>query len=468
MKRQRRILVLPGKESWIKNVEQNPPRIEGFSILRLEYILHLILSHKQKKHPGSWSKLNMQTMLEQIPRANKYMDFLYEEGIIDRKNHSTGQKGTKPHSKLYRIHDEDRTEYRIFSDQYIIRRIEKSMKKIRRRCSRKYPFLNEAIRNTKIDRAAAIAAIEDEYFQNVLELDKYRETLQEYIDKRISRKKKRRYPKESDITYKDILIDFENRRTFLLAEVERIHQGDPYIKRNKTNFRLDHPFTRLPSYLFKYLTIDGRPLNELDLKNSQPFFAACLFKPTPAVKKITSEYIGDYYTIFPESRKLHEKEDVKLYTSLVCEGKFYEFIMNHCRDRGITFINKGEFKDEIFTVFFGKGIAYKYNEVAEVFREKFPNVYRLFYEIKKKDHARLPNLLTRIESYVMLDRVATRIHKKYPEMPILTKHDSVQPSKCALYYTEGKSTTYDIGVIMSNTIKSETGLRPKIVMRRFI
>ena len=83
MKRERKynqIIVVHLIEQF-RQYEQNPPPIPGFSRSRLEYIIHLIVSHKKKKHRGSWAVLYMPYMLNIIPRADKYLEFLKKEGI---------------------------------------------------------------------------------------------------------------------------------------------------------------------------------------------------------------------------------------------------------------------------------------------------------------------------------------------------------------------------------------------------
>jgi len=420
MKEKRRILVLPRLEQWMKQVEQNPPDIEGFRISRLQYLIHLFLQNKQDKHPGAWSVLNMEILLEQVPRAGKYMDFLEQEDIIERKNYSAGRNST-----LYRIREEGKTEFRILTDMEIVNRVEKSQQKMKLRNSKKYPSLNRTIKQVQIDHEAAFAFIEEEYLHT----------------------------------------GNDARRNFLLAEVEKIYTGDIYIKVNDTNFRLDTNFTHLPGELSEFLSIGGQPVVELDITNSQPFFAATLFDMRPEVEAVMTKYLGSSFTIYTKSLQLYNKEDVKLYTSLVCSGKFYDFMADQFTAQGIPFENRKDLKRQLFVVFFGKGISYKYNKAADGFRKTFPNVHRLFYAIKEKQHNQLPNLLTRIESRVMLDRVVPAINSKYPDLHLLTKHDSVEPFKQLV--PDGVRNSFEIGKMMFDTIEKVTGLRPSGKAKRY-
>jgi hypothetical protein len=357
-----------------------------------------------------------------VPQAGMYMAFLKQEVIVEWKNHSEGRN-----SRMYRLTVEGRTEFRSITDMQLIRRIEDTRKNLKRRNSKKHPSLNQTIRNVRIDYDASIAAIEAEHCQN---------------------------PNDA-------------RRNFLLAEVEKIYAGEIFISVNDTNNRLDSNFTRLPSYFSEFLSLDGQPVVELDITNSQPFFAAALFDPKPEVSAVMTRYLGDSYTMYIKSMQLSEHEDAKLYASLVCSGGFYEYMGSLFRDNGIYFQNPRDLKEKLFVVFFDKPYAYRYNDAAQVFRDAFPNVHQLFYKIKKEQHNHLAILLQRVESFVMLNRVVPRIEKEYPGLPMLTKHDSVQPFKQRMYYPSGAHTSFAIGKIMLDEIERVTGLRPSGKARRY-
>jgi hypothetical protein len=176
--------------SKMKEIEQNPPKIVGFSISRLQYLISLILTLKQDDHPGAWSVLNMQYMENVVRYAGKYMIFLRDQKVIEWKNHYTG-KDSPCHSRLYRLVDEGKTEYRAITDKKLIFRIEKNRQKIRLRNSKKYPALNEFIHRVGIDYQSALKTIEKTYRKNIIERDK----------------------------------KAESRRTFSLSEIDKIQAG---------------------------------------------------------------------------------------------------------------------------------------------------------------------------------------------------------------------------------------------------
>lgn len=402
----------------MNEIQNNPPLIPGFTISRLQYLIHLILSHKQDNHPGSYSLLNSVYMRNVVPHADQYLRFLRDEYIIEWINHCAGRN-----SRMYRLKEEGKTEYRSLSDKKLINRIEQNRRNIGRQNSKKYPVLNSYIHKVQIDYTAALRTIDSEY--------------------------ERRSQTDQ--------VKAERRRTFSLAEIERIRSGEIYIKCNMTNGRLDSNYTRLPGELIKHLTIDGKYLFELDIKNSQPFIAACLFNPTPGIEKIMSRYLGKSFTILSKSLQLDQYEDVKLYTSLVTSGKFYQFMMSKFTECDIEYVDMDDLKEQMFIVFFGKKGSAIYSKAAKLFRALFPHVCNLFELIKEGNHNKLSILLQRIESYTVLEKVSPKVVDVLPGLPFLTRHDSLLPSGILVIDDAEK-----VKKIMLEVIKEVMGLVPVI------
>jgi hypothetical protein len=403
----------------MKEIEQNPPKIIGFTISRLQYLISLILSHKQDNHPGVYSLLHMPYILNVIPQADKYLKFLKDQNIIQWKNYCAGRN-----SRMYRLINEGKTEFRAITDKKLIRRIEKNRISIAKRNSKKYPALNSFIYKIKIDHESALKTIESVYQQN----------------------------KIMDIK------NAEGRRTFSLSEINRIQNDEIYIKVNPTNGRLDSNYTRLPGELIQHLTIDGNPLIELDIRNSQPFFAGSLFNPTSEIENIINKYCGHSLTMLLKSLQVSECKDVKLYLSLVTEGTFYDpFLMDKFNENGIHYDSRDDLKKQLFVIFFGKNNADKYSNPARLFKSIFPNVQKVFDLIKKDQYNALAILLQRIESYTILERVSRKILTELPGLPFITRHDSLLPSGIMVYKDADK-----VKNIMLTTIKEVTGISPLI------
>lgn len=274
----------------LEQFEINPPNISGFSISRMKFLISTILTHKQNDSQFSYSILNMAYLKNIVPRADEYLNLLKEINAIECINYSAGRN-----SRLYRCTKQYHgpTEWRTLTDQNLIRRIQESSSKLKFRNSKKYPQLNKYVYMVKLDVEAALRTIEETYENRIKSPD----------------------PK---IRQKE-----EGRRIYSRGEVNKILQGQIYIKVSKTNGRYDTNFTRLPSELVKHLTINGIHLQELDMVNSQPFFAAGLFDPTSEIQGI----MGKTLYMYTKTLHLSDKQDVKLYVSLVKDGKFNDFMM---------------------------------------------------------------------------------------------------------------------------------------------
>lgn len=424
-------LVAVNLKEKMKYFEQHPPDISGFSISRMEYLIHLILTRKQVDNDNyrhAWSILNMEYMNNVVPQASQYLHLLREEGVIEWINYSAGRN-----SRLYRLVNEGWTEQVPITDMKIIRRIENNKSHLARRNSKKHPFLNKAIKKVVIDFEQARQAIEN----------KYEENIQTGMD----------------------IEGAEARRTYALSAIMRIHAEQIYIKTNSTNFRLDSNFTNLPGYLLRYCHIDGQSFIEMDISNSQPYFAGALFNPTKEVLEVMEDYLPESHLMSVKNLLYNESQDVKLYRSLVSSGKFYEYMADQFRERGLAeHTDRKALKAEIFEVFFGKLHAEKWNDAVRLFKELFPTVHTVFVRIKNKEHRRLAILLQRIESYTMLQRVVKEIESKHPELDMLTKHDSILPVRLLM---PDKPTALDsVRSIMVETITEVTGLVPQGRMRK--
>jgi hypothetical protein len=139
-------------------------------------------------------------------------------------------------------------------------------------------------------------------------------------------------------------------------------------------------------------------------------------------------------------------------------------MMDKFREYGVPFKNRKDIKEQLFVVFFGKPTAYIYNAGAKVFKQEFPNIYNLIGHIKKKAYNRLSILLQSIESYTILERVCPNIAKQMPELPILTKHDSILPFNIVVFGNNVQKAKE----IMVNTVEEVTGLTPQGRMKRYL
>jgi hypothetical protein len=165
--------------------------------------------------------------------------------------------------------------------------------------------------------------------------------------------------------------------------------------------RVHTNLTNLKSGLRQFLSFEGRPLVNLDVRNSQPLLFSLLLR---------DHYAG---RVMPP--------DVPRYIELCEQGRFYDVLM---KQQGIPAEQRSQFKDAFFgTIFYSENTPVR--PAAWQFGQSFPGVYRAAWEMKERDYSELPKRLQRAESALMIGGVATRCTVELPETFIATIHDSI-------------------------------------------
>jgi len=170
--------------------------------------------------------------------------------------------------------------------------------------------------------------------------------------------------------------------------------------------------------------------------------------------------MGNSLYIYEKSLNLTDKQDVNIFIKLVTSGEFYPYLMTEFDKNDIHYIDKTDFKEQLFTVFFGRNSAKYVCRSVKLFANLFPNVQRLFEYIKKDEHNQLAILLQRIESHVILNKVAPAISEQYPEIPFITKHDSLLPVYKSGGFIIPGNNEEGIKELIIKEIKKVTGLAP--------
>jgi len=132
---------------------------------------------------------------------------------------------------------------------------------------------------------------------------------------------------------------------------------------------------------------------------------------------------------------------------------FYELMMNRT---GVPPEGRGQLKKDIFKeVFYGTGrdgMGWEDTPLRKAFVQSYPNVWKLIRRYKKGNYRRLAWAMQRAESRLMIDAVCYRLATEFPNVPIITIHDSIM-------------TTYQYVPLISQLISEEfgiAGLRPTI------
>jgi len=149
----------------------------------------------------------------------------------------------------------------------------------------------------------------------------------------------------------------------------------------------------------RFLKIDGEPVDEVDIKNSQPFFFGLYLKQ--------------------EIDELNE--EVIRFIDIVKNGLIYDEFTERFP---LELKTRTDAKLMMFKVLFGNNNG---NRENNIFGELYPSVLEYIKELKSLDdtYKSLSHKLQRMESDFIYGKVVSDIAKKYPHIKIFTIHDSV-------------------------------------------
>lgn len=123
--------------------------------------------------------------------------------------------------------------------------------------------------------------------------------------------------------------------------------------------------------------------------------------------------------------------DFDLYSSLVQSGRLYEYLPDAMVQKGKP-ISREELKKRFLAdVVAKKKVNLRGDEypsvVEDVFRQIFPTVYAFIRRVNKDgwEHANLICDLQREESSLVIETVCADLVEKYPDMFLITIHDSI-------------------------------------------
>ena len=177
--------------------------------------------------------------------------------------------------------------------------------------------------------------------------------------------------------------------------------NDKHIFYHFDNYgRMHTNFTILKSFIRKNcLLIEGEDTVEIDIKNSQPLFLCRI---------IESDGLSMVSPI-----------EFNLYKFLTKTGKFYQYIMDNSDIK-----DKKMVKELTYKVFFGKNFRSKSDDI---FKSLFPTIHNFIRTYKKEhgDYRILAHDLQNLESNLVFNKIVKEIMYIYPEVRILTVHDSL-------------------------------------------
>jgi hypothetical protein len=270
--------------------------------------------------------------------------------------------------------------------------------------------------------------------------------------------------------WRDYVESFkENQEQYnsILASALRIVRGEFYCKIDNTEGRFHSNLTNMKKGLRKYVRINGQPLTNIDLKNSQPYLSAILLTFPSKVSWLAKKQA---LSMLLERLKISLNEDVKKYIYLVTKGQFYEYLIQEFSKEGLI-LDRKEVKNQVLRILFAPNRLPKKElnrKCRLIFQDRFPTVHRIFSKIRGRDQStsefensnRFAILLASIESHLLLNVIVRRINKEYPSIIALTIHDSIMTG----FLTDDVAT---VKRIMIEELENFVGFQPQIEIESY-
>lgn len=218
---------------------------------------------------------------------------------------------------------------------------------------------------------------------------------------------------------------------YIWGSAIRIMNKDITCSVDVTSGRFHSNITNMPKMLRKYLRINGEPLVNIDIKNSQPYLSTIILTNPSKVSWMTKDPV---FSMLLQTLKVSDSEDVKRYIYLVASGKLYEYLRIEFYKEGLA-LSRDETKKQILRILFSRNRMPmdETNRLArQVFISRFPKVHRIFSKVRGSNRGdsfhsfkRFAILLQRMESFLILDIILKRIYKEIPGVIAITIHDSI-------------------------------------------
>lgn len=222
-----------------------------------------------------------------------------------------------------------------------------------------------------------------------------------------------------------------------MVNLIKLNKKEFYFTVDSTSNRLHTLLTVIKKELRPYITYGNTQLVNIDIQCSQPTLSLCLLDPgfysselIPGRVNIHSidKQVTDTLPIQTISSYIEQNQDkFNEYRELVL-GDFYVGMGNLLKQKEINISpERDTIKKMMFLVLFSnnKYLGGRKALPKRIFKQLFPEVYEVFKMYKSAGHEKLPVLLQKIESKLILDKVTKNIYKALPDEVMYTIHDSI-------------------------------------------
>lgn len=410
------------------------PKIKGYSSDYLREVISII-SYLVRKD-GKPVQVQIEYIKKLVPQGDKYLTGLRELNIIVRSGHYI--PGESSYKYIFARKYQSRYISVLLSDQKLIRRIHQA------RISR----LNE---NSKLLKGHSE---QTKCLESLTITDGW-----------------------SEFIHTNFSVDT---RRFNLAQssATRILNGNISYSVDNTSCRFHSNITYMLKGLRSFLRINGEPLANIDIKNSQPYLSTLLLTNPSKVSGLTKN--PDFARLL-QTLKVSTSPDVEKYIDLAISGQIYEFLMDEFLKEGLELPEDSEkrrtaVKKQVLRILFAPNrmpLDETNRKAREIFSNRFPSVHEVFSLVRGHERVKDKNdkkakfrnfkrfaiLLQRIESHLILEVIIKRIYKELPGVIAVTIHDSIMTGTITDRINE-------ISKIMTEELTCYVGYQPRIKVER--
>lgn len=250
-----------------------------------------------------------------------------------------------------------------------------------------------------------------------------------------------------------------------MASARRIDNKIFRAKIDTTAGRFHSNVTFMAKDVREFLRVNGKPLVNIDIKNSQPYLSILLLTtPAKVIKYAKSKNLKSIL----KSLRIPKSKVIKLYIDWVVSGRFYENLRDEFAKEGLILdtdpkVFRDKTKKQVYKILFGPNWQPKDEtdrRARLIFIKRFKAVHDLFSKIRGSDqgdeferYSRFAILLQTIESHLVLDVIMKRIYKEMPGVFALSIHDSILT-------IDDRQIVASIENMMAEELEKFTGFRP--------
>jgi len=393
------------------------PEIKGYSTDNLNEVISIVASQTRKD--GKPAQLQIAYIKKLVPQGDKYLKALIDLQIIQRSGNAIKGKSSYQYS---------------FTPEYLSKFITLPLnnQKLINRIMKAHEQKNKVVSNSIKGYSEQVK------YLKLITIDK---GFNDFIDAT--------YSMETE------------KYNSVLASATRLENNDIFYSVDSTAGRFHSNLTNSAKGLRIFLRINGEPLVNIDIKNSQPFISILLLLNPAKVAFLTK---NKAFALLLQTLKVPQNKDVSKYISLVVNGLFYEYLMTEFSKEGLQ-LSRSETKVQVLRILFARNRMPKdetNRKARQIFIDRFPTVHRVFSKIRGHEKGdqftnfkRFAILLQRIESHLMLKVILKRIYKELSGTIAVTIHDSIMTGILS-------NNVEAVRKIMSDEMASFVGFRPQI------